>query len=531
MTKTVPAARQRWSMKDTTFRSTANKTTESSRLRRRSRTITSLVAILAVLQSQISNDAVFVRAFQPSSTVRLTIRVAASDRAFSRTSFPGPPSSVTCLQALNSVSDLPNLYQFFDNLNAQIDSDLAERLAGPFFGLSLIPYLIFLFFLNHETVQCPKGVVVGFATLLLFVFMSIPAAIAAKLLYGVSLADSDWLHGCAESLLTVTNLISVIAFRQAFSSMPGQQLSPRPVHPSVTGYSPMVQLTAWLVGAVALTAMAPILWSNPEVPAVHTPYLGGFLDLPSFILPTVWHDDPANALTVGCWIIHVSSLVEFLVVMGLVWRFGELTGQRSWQGLTWGLIPLHSSGIVACTYHLFYNQYSFLVPLQAALTCFGNSTAAYAAYRIAVSNGYQLPGSLQRLANQLMAASVEERSLVAQTSNEGGQDDFNPPSDSETSDSVREMSLAWTAADSRSLVGFEDLGDALQADSDFSFLIKLFVGCAIFSYAIKYGELAFDFPFDPHNSATALAFILLPTMLNTYKWYQRSKDPTFEGWF
>lgn len=63
------------------------------------------------------------------------------------------------------------------------------------------------------------GVTVGFATCLWFVFLTIPAAITAKLWYGVSLADSDWLHGSAESLLTVTNLVTVIAFRQALDAM------------------------------------------------------------------------------------------------------------------------------------------------------------------------------------------------------------------------------------------------------------------------------------------------------------------------
>ena len=78
-----------------------------------------------------------------------------------------------------------------------MDQDTAEALAGPFFGASLFPYLAFLYFLSRDENECPKGVTVGFATCLLFVFLTIPAAIAAKLLYGVSLADSDWLHGSA----------------------------------------------------------------------------------------------------------------------------------------------------------------------------------------------------------------------------------------------------------------------------------------------------------------------------------------------
>ena len=36
----------------------------------------------------------------------------------------------------------------------------------------------------------------------------------AKTVYGTSLANVDWLHGSAESLLTVTNLLIVIGLRQ-----------------------------------------------------------------------------------------------------------------------------------------------------------------------------------------------------------------------------------------------------------------------------------------------------------------------------
>ena len=54
------------------------------------------------------------------------------------------------------------------------------------------------------------------------------------------------------------------------------------------------------------------------------------------------------------------------------------------------MLPLHSSGICACVYHVFYNApaVSFLVALQAALTTFGNTTLAFATYRLAVSNGW-----------------------------------------------------------------------------------------------------------------------------------------------
>lgn len=40
----------------------------------------------------------------------------------------------------------------------------------------------------------------------------------AKVQYGTSLSNVDWLHGGAESLLTLTNLFIVLGLRQALRS-------------------------------------------------------------------------------------------------------------------------------------------------------------------------------------------------------------------------------------------------------------------------------------------------------------------------
>ena len=65
--------------------------------------------------------------------------------------------------------------------------------------------------------NAPAGVCFGLQFLLLFVFGSIPAAIGAGALFGASLADVDWLHGSAESLLTITNCVVVLGFRDALA--------------------------------------------------------------------------------------------------------------------------------------------------------------------------------------------------------------------------------------------------------------------------------------------------------------------------
>ena len=213
-------------------------------------------------------------------------------------------STVTPLR-FSIVQDVPSLVMssssFMNDISASIGREEAEALAGPFFGTSLFPYLGFLYFLNVEENNTPKGVVVGFAMCLVFVFLSIPAAIAAQLLYGAAFADSDWLHGSAESLLTITNLVTVLAFRQALShqtQMTQQENFNLPPPKSVISYAPMINLSIFLTFLAFLTAAIPALTGATEY--VHTPYLNGFMDIPSF--STEWglrHAEPDNALTIA----------------------------------------------------------------------------------------------------------------------------------------------------------------------------------------------------------------------------------------
>ncbi|MBD1907158.1 DUF3593 domain-containing protein [Funiculus sociatus GB2-A5] len=82
------------------------------------------------------------------------------------------------------------------------------------FALSLFPYLGFLWFLTRSR-QMPRLALIGFYMTLVFVGVTIPAGIYAKVAYGESLANVDWLHGGAEVFLTLSNILIVLGFRQA----------------------------------------------------------------------------------------------------------------------------------------------------------------------------------------------------------------------------------------------------------------------------------------------------------------------------
>jgi len=219
--------------------------------------------------------------------------------------------------------------------------------------------------------------------------------------------------------------------------------------------------------------------------------------------------EPANALSIPTWAIHVSSLVEWLVAMGLVWQYADVCGNQKWKGLTWGMLPLHTSGICACTYHFFYNsdKVESLVALQAFLTCVGNFTLWWAAYRIflSVQEEEGEGGRAEGTATGVAVATAGGSAACNGNESNGAQ----PEGD--RSDGTREAGL----------IGFEDLGQALSMDNDLFFVGKLAAISIAGAYAIKYGSLLIDLPFEA-DLRWALAIIFVPSGLNVLKWLSRS---------
>ncbi|OSO89345.1 hypothetical protein B7O87_12760 [Cylindrospermopsis raciborskii CENA303] len=83
-----------------------------------------------------------------------------------------------------------------------------------------------------------------------------------------------------------------------------------------------------------------------------------------------------NALSIPTWIIHISSVIEWVVAISLIWKYGELTQNHSWRGFALAMIPALISALAACTWHYFDNPQSleWLVTLQATTTLIGNFT-------------------------------------------------------------------------------------------------------------------------------------------------------------
>ncbi len=80
---------------------------------------------------------------------------------------------------------------------------------APLFAASLIPYLLFLYWLRRSG-TLPLMAERGFQLTLLFVAVTIVAAIAAQRCCSAELVQIDWLHGGAEAFLTLSNTVLVI---------------------------------------------------------------------------------------------------------------------------------------------------------------------------------------------------------------------------------------------------------------------------------------------------------------------------------
>ncbi|MFN3361761.1 MAG: DUF2499 domain-containing protein [Pseudanabaenaceae cyanobacterium] len=85
-----------------------------------------------------------------------------------------------------------------------------------------------------------------------------------------------------------------------------------------------------------------------------------------------------HALSLPTWVIHISSVVEWMVAIALLWQ------SHSLRPLAGGMLPALFGALCACIWHLFDNDpaMTWLVTLQATLTLVGNCTLAIAAYQI-----------------------------------------------------------------------------------------------------------------------------------------------------
>jgi hypothetical protein len=291
----------------------------------------------------------------------------------------------------------------------------------------------------------------GFQFLLVFVFVTIPAGIYAKEHFHTTLANVDVLHGVAESLLTITNLMIITGF---YGCMDKNEVGKGTMSSMESKWNVPLSVVACLCAIAGITASH--------------------------------HPEPSNALSLPTWIVHTSSILEWMVAMQLIWQYADISGNPRWKGLTWAMMPAHASGLCACVYHTFYNSPAViqLVALQAALTVVGNTAMACAAYRIWQFSSTAAP------------AVIQDRSQATNTL----------------------LTPDYVVAGSKSLAEPNAAGRSPIA---VEFYRSLAVKAVALAVLVKYGGLFLDAPFDPSLSP-ALGVVAVLSGVNTGKWWVRS---------
>ena len=426
--------------------------------------------------------------------------------------------------------------------NAILDErSTAIAIASPLFALSVVPYLLFLKNLwGAETATSEQKY--AFATLLVFVLISIPAEVYTKERYDTVLSNIDSLHFLIQSAISLTNLRILLAFRDDFDLTTSTSSSS-----TTTTTTTTTQLTAADIGrpGAAVEAVAGVILLSTGILMALDDRL---IDLSSIdfqatsetsvkfmasVTLTIqnWRDyaqefdssftsllnvqaPPSNALSVPTWGVHVFSLVEWLVAMGFVWDYGTRTQHRGWKLLTLAMLPLHASGICAVTQHFFNNDPSleWLVALQGAFTMGGNISLLYAA--------------------KVLANEEPRLDVLLSTKEEEEDDDKENGETTETRKEKAQIEI-WDV---------ERLGLLFEKDDEFAFSFKIAlvsVGIAafvrgaslVFSPEFDYNSLSSSSSSNHHDelNAYALLFVFIPLLINYVKWQLRFRAEAEES--
>ena len=98
-----------------------------------------------------------------------------------------------------------------NNFFIKIIEKLASIDNSALFAASIFPYAIFLFYL-YKIKSVNKLVKTGYSLTVLFVFITIVVSIYTLNYYDKTLVEVDFLHGLAESFLTLSDFVILLGF-------------------------------------------------------------------------------------------------------------------------------------------------------------------------------------------------------------------------------------------------------------------------------------------------------------------------------
>ena len=86
------------------------------------------------------------------------------------------------------------------------------------FALSIVPYVLFLYYL-YKIKSVNKLVKTGYSLTVLFVFITIIVSIYTLNYYNKTLVEVDFFHGLAESFLTISDFVILLGFIKILNNL------------------------------------------------------------------------------------------------------------------------------------------------------------------------------------------------------------------------------------------------------------------------------------------------------------------------
>ncbi len=91
-----------------------------------------------------------------------------------------------------------------------------------------------------------------------------------------------------------------------------------------------------------------------------------------------------HELSFGTWIIHISSVLEWIVAIFVINKISQNKNYKNFYWLSLAMIPNLIGAMSAITWHIYDNQIVLygLVSLQGLFTLIGNTTLAISTFYI-----------------------------------------------------------------------------------------------------------------------------------------------------
>ncbi|KAL7463721.1 hypothetical protein ACHAXS_004079 [Conticribra weissflogii] len=276
-------------------------------------------------------------------------------------------------------------------LSLAIDPASASAIASKLYPAAMIGTIGELYFRTRKEMESPRGSVVGYTAQIITIILSIPMIAVAKNAPGVqSFLEVDWLHFIETFLFWASIHVQTMSFRQAVLAVERKEPLPK----SVISYRPMAINTIFLFLTAFILATAhyqydATTWQN-------TPLFGGYLTPPT---PNESIAHLPGELSYTTWIFHWSMVIDYLVMLLYMWRWGDVdcTGNEKWKSFAlMNILSCVINGVVIIN-HFHRDRLVVLKVIHPLLVFIGSIVTMVGSFAVARANGWSVFGGTDRM--------------------------------------------------------------------------------------------------------------------------------------